>query len=152
VGRRSRKTRSVTAEPPPPAAAEPRPRGRRARLDEAPRAPWHPVPLDELTILAGLVALAVGALTSNAVLLAAGFALVALASLDVALREHLAGFRSHSGLLGLLVALGVVIPVAVATAMARWLAAVLILVILGAAFVVARAVFRRRSGGFGFRA
>src|SRR3954465_13665877 len=111
MGRRSRKTRSVPAERPPGPAPQARPgspgaparrRSHRARLDEAPRAPWHPVPLDELTILGGMVVLVAGAVTRGATLLAAGIALVGLASFDVALREHLAGYRSHSGLLGLL--------------------------------------------------
>ena len=103
---------------PPPGRA----RTRRARLDEAPRPPWYPVPLSELCILAGLVCLGFGALGSGGrrgVLLALGFALVGLASLEVALREHLAGYRSHSALLAFAGALAVIVPIALLTGMPR---------------------------------
>jgi hypothetical protein len=161
MGRRSRKRPGRDAAVPPPptptpaGAATPRRGGRwasRARLAEAPRAPWHPVPLSELCILAGLVCLVVGALDRRAALLALGFALVGLASLEVALREHLAGYRSHSALLALAGALAVVVPVAVATHLARPLAGALVAALFAGGALGLRALFRRRSGGFGFRA
>jgi hypothetical protein len=163
VGRRSRKRPGAGAEPPPPPApggapppGAPRRRTPRARLDELPRPPWHPVPLSELCILAGLVALAVGWFGADGdrrrTLLGLGIVLVGLGSLEVALREHLAGFRSHSALLSFAAALAITVPVALATGMARWLAAVVLLVLFAAGFVALRALFRRRSGGLGFRA
>lgn len=157
MGRRSRKRPGREAAVPPPAPspsgpAGPRRRSRRARLAEAPPAPWHPVPLSELCILAGLVCLAVGALGRRGALLALGFTLVGLGSLEVALREHLAGYRSHSALLALAGALGIVVPVAVATHLARPLAGALIAALFAAGALGLRGLFRRRSGGFGFRA
>ena len=162
MGRRSRKRPGRAARVPvaPPAAAEPpaspRARTRRARPDEAPRTPWHPVPLSELCILAGLVCLVVafagGGGARRGVLLAFGFALVAVAALEVALREHLAGYRSHSALLALAGAMAVVVPVALATGMARPLAGALVAGLFAAGFLGLRALFSRRSGGFGFRA
>jgi hypothetical protein len=160
MGRRSRKRPGAGAGPPPAPRREPAPPPRaprrRARLDELPRPPWHPVPLSELCILAGLVALAAGWFGGDGgrrrTLLALGIVLVALGSLEVALREHLAGFRSHSSLLAFAGALAVVVPVALATSMARWLAAVLLLALFAAGFAALRALFRRRSGGLGFRA
>jgi hypothetical protein len=86
------------------------------------------------------------------VLLGLGFALVGLASLEVALREHLAGYRSHSALLGFAGALAVIVPIALLTGMSRPLAGALVAGVFAAAFPALRAVFRRRSGGFGFRA
>jgi hypothetical protein len=125
-------------------------------MDDAPPAPWHPVPLSELCILAGLVCLGVGFFGGGGgrrgVLLALGFALVGLASLEVALREHLAGYRSHSALLALAAALAVVVPLALATGMARSLAGAIGAGLFAAAFLALRGLFRRRSGGFGFRA
>jgi hypothetical protein len=156
MGRRSRKRPGGPAPPPPPRAEAPaeRPRTRRARLDEAPRSPWHPVPLSELCILLGLICLGVALFGGGRrdVLLALGIVLVGLGSLEVALREHLAGYRSHSALLALAAALAVVVPVAIATGMPRGVAGALIAGIGAGAFLGLRALFRRRSGGFGFRA
>jgi hypothetical protein len=89
------------------APAEARPEGsaqrRRPQL-ERPRAPWHPFPLSELLIIAGAVAvlfaLANGPQHSVPALLA-GLAAVAIGTLEVTLREHLAGYRSHAMLLAL---------------------------------------------------
>ena len=172
MGRRSRKRsggwgRGPGADVPPPPPPPPpsggagggpppgRARTRRARLDEAPRPPWYPVPLSELCILAGLVCLGFGALGSGGrrgVLLALGFALVGLASLEVALREHLAGYRSHSALLAFAGALAVIVPIALLTGMPRPLAGALVAALFAGALPALRALFRRRSGGFGFRA
>lgn len=75
---------------------------------ERPPAPWHPLPLSELVILAGAVAfvLAVSRLhngpSSAGPLLFAGIAAVALGTIEVTWREHSSGFRSHTLLLALL--------------------------------------------------
>jgi hypothetical protein len=75
---------------------------------ERPHAPWHPLPLSELLILAGGVAfvLAVSRLrhgpSSGGPLLLAGIAAVALGTIEVTWREHSSGFRSHTLLLALL--------------------------------------------------
>jgi hypothetical protein len=70
-------------------------------VGERPRAPWHPFPLAELSILAGLVAVAIGAARGEAgkTLLLAGVGIVVLGTLDTTVREHLSGYRSHAGLL-----------------------------------------------------
>jgi lysylphosphatidylglycerol synthetase-like protein (DUF2156 family) len=71
---------------------------------ERPRAPWHPLPLSELLILVGggavLFALANGPAQSVAALLA-GLAAVVIGTLEVTLREHFSGYRSHALLLAL---------------------------------------------------
>src|SRR4051812_21192929 len=109
MGRRSRK-RSAPAPPerhqPPPAAPRPPagPMSRRARLDEAPKPPWAPFPLVELCILGGLVLMVVGFVKGGnrgGLLAVCGIGLVGVASLELAIREHLAGYRSHSSLLAL---------------------------------------------------
>jgi len=114
---RSRKRRSgATASK--PAAGEPsgrRPRPQRrdgaqapadgyrapGSVGERPRAPWHPFPLAELSILVGLIAVAVGAARGEAgkTLLLVGVLVVVLGTLDTTIREHLSGYRSHAGLL-----------------------------------------------------
>ena len=68
--------------------------------DERPKAPWHPVPLVELCVLAGIVLLVLGLLSYDSdrgkAMLVGGMLLGSLGGLDTALREHFNGFRSHS--------------------------------------------------------
>ncbi|HEY2570382.1 MAG TPA: hypothetical protein VGI27_02870 [Solirubrobacteraceae bacterium] len=70
-------------------------------VGERPRAPWHPLPLAELSILVGLVAVAIGAARGEAgkTLLLVGVLVVVFGTLDTTIREHLSGYRSHAGLL-----------------------------------------------------
>jgi hypothetical protein len=70
-------------------------------VGERPRAPWHPVPLDELLIFAGLIAVAIGAARgeSGKALLFTGIGSVMIGTLDTTIREHLSGYRSHAGVL-----------------------------------------------------
>jgi hypothetical protein len=70
-------------------------------VGERPRAPWHPFPLAELSILVGLVAVAIGAARGEAgkTLLLVGVLVVVFGTLDTTIREHLSGYRSHAGLL-----------------------------------------------------
>jgi hypothetical protein len=79
----------------------------RTTFGERPQAPWHPLPLSELLILAGAVAfvLAVSRLrhgpSAGGPLLLAGILAVALGTIEVTWREHSSGFRSHTLLLAL---------------------------------------------------
>jgi hypothetical protein len=71
---------------------------------ERPRAPWHPLPLSELLIVAGVVAVAFALAngpTHSVPALLAGIGAVAIGTLEVTLREHFAGYRSHALLLAL---------------------------------------------------
>src|SRR4051812_22252474 len=117
MGRRSRKRGSRTAAPAAPdappggapraqrsGAASPhaQPPSYKARREDAPKAPWSPFPLVELCILLALVLIVGGVLTHGprrAALLAGGIALACAAGLELAVREHFAGYRSHSALL-----------------------------------------------------
>jgi hypothetical protein len=159
MGKRSRKrvadpepswVRGTAAVPAPPA---PRTVTWKADRADAPRAPWAPFPLNELCILLGLVAL-VAAVVAGAgprpVLLVAGLALASLGSAELALREHLAGFRSHSTLLAGAAAILVAVPL--------WLSPlptdvlpVAGVAVFALAHVRLRRAFRARSGGVGFR-
>lgn len=71
-----------------------------APTPERPRAPWHPVPLVELCVLAGIVLIVVGLVRRDSdggrALLVAGLALGSLGGLETAVREHWAGYRSHT--------------------------------------------------------
>jgi hypothetical protein len=162
MGRRSRKRSAAagTAAPPPPArqaapARPPGPRPRRARLDEAPKAPWSPFPLVELTILIGIVII-VAAFFSGGdrrpILLACGFALVTLAGLELSVREHFSGYRSHSSLLSGVCAVLAVIPLYFLTGLPQVVLLLVGAVVFALAFQLLRTAFARRSGGLWFRA
>ncbi len=75
---------------------------------ERPPAPWHPLPLSELLILAGAIVAVIGFKRVNsegsrgAPTLIAGIAAVAIGTFEVTLREHLSGYRSHTVMLALL--------------------------------------------------
>jgi hypothetical protein len=70
-------------------------------VGERPKAPWHPVPVAELLIFVGLIAIVVGAAkrASGFWILVAGAGAVVLGTLEFSVREHLSGYRSHSSLL-----------------------------------------------------
>ena len=73
-------------------------------LGERPEAPWHPLPLSELLILIGAIGTVFGFSRgeSGTVLIFAGLAAVLIGTVEVTLREHLSGYRSHSLILSLL--------------------------------------------------
>jgi hypothetical protein len=96
------------------AAAPPAPR-RPSRLDvrdgiPRPDAIWAPFPLTEIAMAVGIVVFLAGFASGGARgawLLAIGVVVLAVAVAELCLREHFAGFRSHSLLLGLLAVTGV---------------------------------------------
>jgi hypothetical protein len=162
MGRRSRK-RSTAPVPPPPRAeaahaAPPAPAPRaptwRARMDEAPKAAWSPFPLTELCILLSIVLIVLGFFTTGdrrGVLLGGGFLLVTLAAGELALREHFAGYRSHTVLLSSMCAILAAIPVW-ALPVPQELVILVAVLAFAAAMVPLRRAFIRRRGGVGFRA
>ncbi|HEV7751163.1 MAG TPA: hypothetical protein VGO71_06465 [Baekduia sp.] len=161
MGRRSRKRSSSTVAPPPPPReapptappAAPRTATYKSRREDAPQPAWAPFPLTELVILLSIIMLGLGFLSGGdrrGVLLGGGFVLVTLAAGELSVREHFAGYRSHSSLLAGICAILAAIPV--------WLLPVpqgVVLLVGAVVFVVAlmgfRRAFMRRSGGVGFR-
>src|SRR5918997_1263906 len=123
MGRRSRK-RGATS---------------RAERDAARRrpAPWGRFPLSELVIMAGIIVIFWGLFSGGDEgneRVGAGLVLASLGGGELALREHLGGYRSHSSLLA-----GMAGLVAVTV------------VVIGLGPVEMRELFKRRSGGLGFR-
>jgi hypothetical protein len=163
LGRRSRKRIAsaspserddLTAPPPRPSAPAPAPRRRgRPRLDEAPPAPWGSFPLVELCVLIALVLGILGLIIwghRGQVMLACAAALGSLAGLEISIREHFAGYRSHTSVLAGAVCVAVLAILFFARA-PQYLMLVLGAVAFGATFWVMRGIFRRRSGGLSFR-
>jgi hypothetical protein len=130
--------------------------GRRGS-SEPPPAPWGRFPLSELVVLLALVMGVVGAITwgdRGKLMLVTAMALGSLAGLEVSIREHFAGFRSHTTLL----AVSAAVIVMILTAFAIGAGGIPYPVVVGlgafvfvAAFWALQGVFRRRSGGLGFR-
>jgi len=126
-------------------------RGRVPKSDERPEAPWGKAPLAELAILAGIICLVIGVIGTHYTLIGVGVALAGLGGMEVAIREHIAGYRSHTTLLA-----GAVFVLTVGGLF--YLAGQVLAVALGAgavafaiAFFLARRAFQRASGGLSFR-
>lgn len=124
---------------------------RKRRSDDRPPAPWGSFPLQELTVFVGLVILIVGAVQASPQLIVVGVALGALGGLELTVREHLAGYKSHTTLLA-----GAVFVVVVGGLF--YYSGLILLICLGVgaiAFAAAayylRGVFQRASGGLSFR-
>jgi hypothetical protein len=120
--------------------------------DERPPAPWGAFPLAELTVLAGIVSLILGIVTKSPTTIGIGVVLAALGGLEVSLREHLAGYRSHTTLLA-----GTVFVIV--TGALFYLAGLVLAICLAigatafaTSFYLLRRAFQRASGGLSFKA
>jgi hypothetical protein len=161
MGRRSRKRGGDTTRAERDAvrrerAHDPRPRPRTGRpgRGERPRAPWGSFPLSELVILLGLVLIVWGGLSGEdgEQRLFAGLVIASLGGGELALREHLAGYRSHTTLLAGVAAFVVVTVVALGLGPVKlWLLLLIGAAVFASAFYALRTVFKGRSGGVGFR-
>jgi hypothetical protein len=102
--------------------------------------------------LAGIVMLVIGIVGQNPTEIGVGVVLAGLGGLEVSLREHLAGYRSHTTLLagtvfvlitgGLFYIAGLILAVCLACGVLAFLAS----------FFALRRAFRRASGGLSFKA
>src|SRR4051794_4699184 len=167
MGRRSRKRvsspgtapspapRPAVERPAVPAPAPPRTATHKSRREDAPQPPWAPFPLTELCILLAIVLIPGGFFSApgdrRAVMLGGGFLLVTLAAGELSVREHFAGYRSHTSLLAGVCAVIAAIPFWLAPIPQEIVLVVGVLAFAGA-FAGFRRAFMRRSGGVGFRA
>lgn len=157
MGRRSRQAATTRAQR--DAARQSRTqrpaRAGRPGIGDRPSAPWGKFPLTELVILIGIVLMAWGFLTwgeQGNVRFIAGLALASLGGLELAVREHLAGYRSHSSLIAGVAAFAVVTGLALGPGPHRvWILLLIGAAVFGGAFYGLRELFKRRSGGMGFR-
>jgi hypothetical protein len=128
-----------------------RPLSDRTRTEEKPPAPWGNFPLAELTVLAGIVTLAIGALGGHPTAIGVGVVLAGLGGLEVSVREHFAGYRSHTTLLaglafvlvtgGLFYLGGLILAICLAIGAVAFIAS----------FLGLRRAFQRASGGLSFK-
>jgi len=128
-----------------------RPAKRVESADERPPAPWGNAPLAELVILAGIVALAIGVFSGNPTAIGIGVALAGLGGLEVAIREHFAGYRSHTTLIA---GAAFVLTTGLAFYAADQILAVALAIgaaIFAIVFYLARRAFQRASGGLSYR-
>jgi hypothetical protein len=134
----------------------PRPRPGRPSLEERPPPLWGAFPLTELLILAGLVLMAwgflQGASEEGTAKIAAGLAIASIAGMELSVREHVTGFRSHTTLLAAAVAIFATVVLGfVAGVQVLGVLLVAGLVVFGGSFYALRELFKRRSGGLSFR-
>ncbi len=169
--RRARAARTAAA---PAGAATPRAERLQERAEPTPRHPsrlemrdgiarpdaiWAPFPLTEIGMAVGIVLFFVGFATGGshgAWLLVIGVVLLTIVVAELCLREHFAGFRSHSILLGLLPVTAVHMLVVLAIT-SGWRGAAVLVVDLALAgglawwlrgrFAVAQDRARRRMAG-----
>jgi hypothetical protein len=132
IGRPARDGASASA------AAREAPRAHKDPMSvgERPQPPWYPLPLSELLILVGAIGTVVGLLRkevpNGGATLFAGVGAVVIGTVEVTLREHLSGYRSHTLILALLPTIvfhsGVVLLVAAFAQVPRWLNIPLLLI------------------------
>lgn len=144
---KARRPRQVPA----PDRPSPKPKKEVVPRDERPPAPWGSFPLTQLAVLAGLILIGVGLFSGDPAILLGGLLLGSLGGLELSLREHFTGYRSHTTLLA-----GVG---AVAVALVAWFAIGLPFPVSVAAaalsfaglFYLLRKAFIKASGGLSYR-
>ncbi len=134
-------------------AAEARTRASRAAAarDERPPAPWGSFPLVEIAVLVGIVMLVVGFVIGGdrgTLAIGTGLVLASLGGLELSIREHFAGYRSHSLLLAgfaSIIVLGILFYAGPESVPVGARIAIGAAVFGGGAWALAQA-FRRRAG------
>jgi hypothetical protein len=119
--------------------------------EEPPKGPWGSFPLTELTVLAGLILLVLGLITGSMIQLVLGLLLGSAGGLELSIREHFAGYRSHTTLLA-----GVVFVASTGVAyflaeLVLWQALAIGVTLSVLAFWQLRRTFQKATGGLSYR-
>jgi hypothetical protein len=123
---------------------------------ERPPAPWGSFPLVELVVLFAIIMLIAGFFvqgTRGVTMIGAGLMLGMLAGLELSIREHFAGYKSHTSVLAGVAAVAV-LGLGFFLLPKGWPQGVNVVAgatVFAAAFYLLREAFKRRSGGVGFR-
>jgi hypothetical protein len=153
--RKRRKRRAATRARRPSGSAAPATRRAAARPpapidDQRPPAPWGSFPLVELMVLVGLAMFVVGFFfvegSRGSALLVTGLAIASLAGLELSIREHFGGFRSHSLLLAGVAGLATMLGLYYLAGLSPALSAGVGVAVVALGFWGLAADFRRRSG------
>ena len=126
-------------------------RGRVPKADERPRRPGAKRRSPSWRSSPGSSASAIGVLGTHYTLIGVGVALAGIGGMEVAIREHFAGYRSHTTLLAGFVFVVVVAVLFYEVGMVLAYALPIGAVCFAAAFYLARRAFQRASGGLSFR-
>jgi hypothetical protein len=127
---------------------------RRSVHEERPQAPWGSFPLSEIVILIGILIFLPGIFVAppqGFVMIGVGLGLVSLAGLELAIREHFSGYRSHNLLFGGAIGVPIFGALLLATTIPTPVCIAAGLVAFGGAAWLFASVFRRRSGGALYR-
>jgi hypothetical protein len=130
--------------------ASPRRRGGRP---ERPPAPWGSFPIVELVVLLAIVMLIAGFFfsgTKGITMIATGLTLGMLAGLELSIREHFAGYKSHTTVLAGFPAV-VILGIGFWQEWPRPVSLLAAALVFATGFYLLREAFKRRSGGLGFR-
>src|SRR5215218_1250866 len=91
----------------------------RTSFEDRPPAPWGSFPLVELVVLLGLILMVLGFFVVNGPrqgpMVVGGLVLASLGGLELIVREHFAGFRSHTTVLAAVVTLSAITAMYIAT-------------------------------------
>jgi hypothetical protein len=141
-----------------PGAAAKRSTGaaRRRDAEGPPPAPWGSFPLVELVIFVGIVMLVVGFVAgggTGTILIVVGLVLASLGGLELSVREHFSGYRSHTTLLAGLAAVAclAILFFGAPTLLSPYVRIAVATVVFALAAWALTVVFRRASGGLAFR-
>jgi hypothetical protein len=149
--RKRRKRRRSPGQSPVPPAPKPAPR---PKADEPPPPPWGSFPLSEITVFVGVVLLVGGFFVpppQGFVMIAVGLVLGSLAGLELSVREHYAGYRSHTLVLSAAVGVPIFGVLFAATMVPVPICLAAGAVAFGGSAWLFTQAFRRRSGGAPFR-
>jgi hypothetical protein len=141
---------AATAKRPSPRVAPTTTAVRRNRRDAAPAPPWGSFPLVELCALSAIVLGVWGLLAHNGIVITGAACLGSVAGLEVAIREHLGGYRSHTLVLAGTVTVAT-LALLLLTGVSRAALLTVAPLMLIAGFVGFRQLFKRRAGGVGMR-
>lgn len=119
--------------------------------DSRPEAPWGKFPLVELAVLAGLVLIVIGLITGSPTQLLLGLMIGSVGGLEISLREHFSGYRSHTTLLAVVGAVLVAGISYLGLGLAFWPCLVFGAAAFAALLLFLRKAFQRASGGLSYK-
>jgi hypothetical protein len=125
--------------------------------EDSPPAPWGSFPLIELCVLAGIVMLILGFFVVGGprgpILIAAGLALGSIGGLELSIREHFAGYKSHTAILAgvpALIVLGLLFYIG-PDGLPQLARAAIGIVVFAIGAVILSRIFSSRSGGLRYK-